>query len=445
MTSRTDRPPAAGASSSTPPARPPLPRQPSPAGEPPAADAPSRPSMGRTALVLGAFVAVGPLTIDMYLPALPTIGAQLETTEAAVQLTLTGTLVGLALGQLVIGPLSDALGRRRPLMAGTALHVLASLLVLLAPNIAVLGALRVLQGVGTAAGAVIALAIVRDLYEGRAAATMLSRLFLVIGAAPVLAPTIGGEVLRFTSWRGIFLLLAVYGLLLLALGARSLRETLPPEDRRPLRLGATVQTYRGLLRDRTYLGLVLVAGLTMAALFSYVAGASFVYQDQFGLDQQQFGLLFGAGAVWLIGATQLNPLALRRFTPSQVLMAGTFVGLLAGAVLLVLATTGTGGLLGVALPLWLVLFSTGLALPNAPALALSRHGEAAGAAAALLGAVQFGVGALVSPLVGVLGNDARAMAAVILTALVLGTAVLLVVVRPWRLVADADPTAVVAH
>ncbi|NAZ78318.1 Bcr/CflA family efflux MFS transporter, partial [Kineococcus sp. T13] len=394
--------------------------------------------MGRTALVLGAFVAVGPLTIDMYLPALPTIATELETGEAAVQLTLTGTLVGLALGQLVIGPLSDALGRRRPLMAGTALHVIASLLVLLAPNIAVLGALRVLQGVGTAAGAVIALAIVRDLYEGRAAATMLSRLFLVIGAAPVLAPTIGGEVLRFTSWRGIFLLLGVYGLLLLALGARSLRETLPPEARRPLRLGATVQTYRALLRDRTYLGLVLVAGLTMAALFSYVAGASFVYQDQFGLDQQQFGLLFGAGAVWLIGATQLNPLALRRFAPSQVLLAGTLVGLLAGTVLLVLAATGTGGLLGVALPLWLVLFSTGLALPNAPALALSRHGEAAGAAAALLGAVQFGVGALVSPLVGVLGNDARAMAAVILTALAIGTVVLVVVVRPWRLAADVD-------
>ncbi|WP_432546441.1 multidrug effflux MFS transporter [Kineococcus sp. SYSU DK004] len=404
-------------------------------------------STGRTVLVLGGFVAVGPLTIDMYLPALPTIVTDLETTEAAVQLTLTGTLVGLALGQLVIGPLSDALGRRRPLLAGTALHVLASLLVVLAPNIAVLGALRVLQGVGTAAGAVIALAIVRDLYTGRAAATMLSRLFLVIGAAPVLAPTIGGEVLRFTSWRGIFVLLAVYGVLLLAVGGRALRETLPPEARSPLRLGATLTTYRGLLRDRTYLGLVLVAGLSMAALFSYVAGAPFVYQGQFGLDQQQFGLLFGAGAVWLIGATQLNPLVLRRSTPAQVLLASVLTGLLAGVVLLVLAVTSTGGLLGVALPLWAVLFSAGLALPNAPALALSRHGEAAGSAAALLGAVQFGVGALVSPLVGVLGNDARAMGVVVVAALALGAAVLVLLVRPWRLVEDggsAASTAVVA-
>src|SRR4051812_42670326 len=166
-----------------------------------------KPGVARMALILGAFVAIGPLTIDMYLPALPTITRQLETTSAAVQLTLTGTLVGLALGQLVLGPLSDALGRKRPLLAGTALHVLASLLVLVAPNLAVLGALRVMQGVGTAAGAVIAIAVVRDLYDGRAAATMLSRLFLVLGAAPVLAPTIGGEMLRYTSWRGGFPLL----------------------------------------------------------------------------------------------------------------------------------------------------------------------------------------------------------------------------------------------
>src|SRR3954451_21620941 len=172
----------------------------------PSLPAVERPGVAKMALLLGAFVALGPLTIDMYLPALPTITTQLETTSAAVQLTLTGTLVGLALGQLVLGPLSDRFGRRRPLIAGTALHVLASLLVLVAPSIAVLGALRLLQGVGTAAGAVIALAVVRDLFDGRAAATMLSRLFLVIGAAPVLAPTIGGEVLRFPSWRGGFAL-----------------------------------------------------------------------------------------------------------------------------------------------------------------------------------------------------------------------------------------------
>ncbi|MGK5110865.1 MULTISPECIES: multidrug effflux MFS transporter [unclassified Geodermatophilus] len=391
-------------------------------------------------LVLGAFVAIGPLTIDMYLPALPTITADLGATSATIQLTLTGTLVGLALGQLVLGPLSDALGRRRPLLAGTALYVLASLLVLVAPNVGVLGALRVLQGMGSAAGAVIAMAVVRDLLTGRAAATMISRLFLVLGAAPVLAPTIGGEVLRFTSWRGIFVLLAGYALLMLAVGAFVLRETLPVERRSSDGVRGTLRTYRGLLRDRTYVGLVLVAGLTMAGLFSYVSGSSFVFQREFGLDEQQFGLLFGAGAFWLIAATQLNPVALRRWSPAQILVAGVLTGTVAGAVLLVLAATGTGGLAGVVLPLWAVLFAGGLALPNAPALALARHGEAAGAAAALLGAVQFGVGAAVAPLVGVLGNDAAAMGTVVVGALLVAIAVLVTVVRPWQLTeADEQP------
>jgi MFS transporter, DHA1 family, multidrug resistance protein len=405
-----------------------------------------RPPMARLALILGAFVALGPLTIDMYLPALPTIRAELGTSSAAVQLTLTGTLIGLALGQLVIGPLSDALGRRRPLLAGTALHVVASLLVLVATDIAVLGGLRVLQGIGTAAASVVALAIVRDLFEGRSAATMLSRLFLVMGVAPVLAPTIGGELLRFTNWRGVFAALALYGVAVLALGAFALRETLPPERRRRGGVVGTLRTYGGLFRDRTYVGLILVAGLTMAALFTYVSGSSFVYQRQFGLDEQQFGMLFGAGAFWLIGATQLNPVLLRRWSPARILVAGTVGGTAAGAVLVLLAALGAGGLLGVALPLWAVLFAAGLALPNAPALALAEYGASAGSAAALLGAVQFGVGAAVSPLVGLLGNDALAMGAVIVASLLLAVAVLVVVVRPWALPEPQDgPAPAFAH
>ncbi|TFV91781.1 Bcr/CflA family efflux MFS transporter [Blastococcus sp. CT_GayMR20] len=399
---------------------------------------PARPGTARLALLLGAFVALGPLTIDMYLPALPTITDQLATTSATVQLTLTGTLVGLALGQLVLGPLSDALGRRGPLLAGTALHVVASLLVLVAPNIAVLGALRVLQGVGTAAGAVIALAIVRDLFDGRAAATMLSRLFLVLGAAPVLAPTIGGELLRFTSWRGIFAVLAAYGAVMVTVGWFFLRETLPPARRTSAGVRGTLGGYRALFRDRTYLGLVLVAGLTMAGLFSYVSGSAFVYQEEFGLDEQQFGLLFGAGAVWLIAATQLNPVLLRRWSPAHLLVAGTLAGLAGGAALVGVSATGTGGLWAVAGSLWAVLFACGIALPNAPALALSRHGDSAGTAAALLGAIQFGVGAVVSPVVGLLGNDALAIGSVIGTALVLALAVL-AAVRPWRLPLPGDP------
>ena len=417
-----------------------------PARSPADAGPDARPGTARTALILGAFVAIGPLTIDMYLPALPTITDQLQTTAATVQLTLTGTLVGLAAGQLVLGPLSDRFGRKGPLLAGTALHVLASLLILVAPTIAVLGVLRVLQGVGTAAGAVIALAVVRDLFEGRAAATLLSRMFLVLGAAPVLAPTIGGAVLRFTSWRGVFALLALYGVLLLAVGWFAMRETLPPARRRSSGVAGTLRTYRALLRDRAYVGLVLVAGLTMASLFSYVAGSSFVYQGQFGVGEQQFGLLFGAGAFWLIAGTQLNPLLLRRLSPATVLLAATSSGALAGAVLVSLAATGTAGLLGVVLPMWAVLLAAGLALPNAPALALSRHGEAAGSAAALLGAVQFGVGAAVSPAVGLLGNDAVAMGTVVVGGLLLAVVLLTVVVRPWQLPdLPQDAAVAVAH
>ncbi|WP_232797114.1 multidrug effflux MFS transporter [Blastococcus atacamensis] len=401
---------------------------------------PRPPRTAALALMLGAFVALGPLTIDMYLPALPELRRDLATTSATVQLTLTGTLVGLALGQLVIGPLSDTFGRRRPLLAGAALHVVASLLVLVAPGIGALGVLRVLQGVGTAAASVVALAIVRDLFEGRAAATMLSRLFLVMGVAPVLAPTLGGEVLRFTSWRGVFAVLALYGVIVLVVGGFALRETLPAERRRAGGVRSTLRTYRGLLGDRTYVGLILSAGLTMAALFAYVSGSSFVYQREFGLDEQEFGMLFGAGAVWLIAATQLNPVLLRRWSPAQILVTATVGGTVAGGVLLAIAAAGAGGLFGVAVPLWAVLFATGLALPNGPALALSGYGESAGSAAALLGAVQFGVGAAVSPLVGVLGNDAVAMATAIVGSLALAVLVLLAI-RPWRLPDPQDDVA----
>jgi MFS transporter, DHA1 family, multidrug resistance protein len=387
----------------------------------------------RLVLVLGALVALGPLTIDMYLPALPTIVRDLSTTDAAAQLTLTGTLAGVALGQLLVGPLSDTFGRRRPLLAGVGVHVLASLLCLIAPNVAVLGGLRVLQGVGAAAATVVAMAIVRDLFAGRAAATLFSRLMLVLGVAPVLAPTIGGEVLRFTSWRGVFAVLAVLALLLILMAARAVPETLPAVRRRPLGLRQTLRTYRGLLRDRTFLGLVLVAGLAMAGLFGYVAGSSFVFQDEFGLDEQQFGFLFGAGAIFLIGGTQLNAALLRWFEPRALLPAALALATVAGAALVGVAVAGVGGLVGVVAPLWTVLFAVGLVLPNAPALALARHGEAAGTASALLGAVQMGVGAVVSPVVGVLGNDAVAMGLVMAGGAVLGLAVLLAVVRPWTL------------
>ncbi|MGQ0576502.1 MAG: multidrug effflux MFS transporter [Pseudonocardia sp.] len=387
----------------------------------------------RLILLLGSLIALGPLTIDAYLPALPAITAELAASPAAVQLTLTGTLLGLALGQLLIGPLSDTLGRRGPLLAGVGVHIAASLLCAVAPTIAVLGGLRVLQGIGAAAGGVVAMAIVRDLYTGRAAATLLSRLILVMGVAPVVAPSLGGEILRFGSWRWVFVALAVYGLVLVPVVAWALRETLPPARRRPAGLRSMLRTSADLLRDRVFVGLVLVAGLGFASLFAYIAGSPFVLQQQYGLSEQAFALVFGAGAAALIGASQLNAHLMHRHEPRTLLLASVTLGVLAGFLVLAAAVTGAGGLPGLLAPLGLVLFSVGLFIPNAPALALSRHGEAAGTAAALLGAAQFGVGGLVSPLVGALGNDAVAMALVMSGTLVAALVVLVAVVRPWQL------------
>jgi MFS transporter, DHA1 family, multidrug resistance protein len=365
----------------------------------------------RTILVLGTLIALGPLTIDMYLPALPAIADDLKVSSAAVQFTLTGTLLGLGLGQLAIGPFSDTVGRRPPLIAGTALHVAASVLCLVAPNILVLGMLRTLQGVGAAATMVVALAVVRDLFTGRAAAAALSRLLLVMGAAPILAPTLGGAILLTGSWRTVFAVLAGLGVVLLLVALFSVRETLPPQRRSSGDVAAVLGTYRRLLTDREFVVLALVAALGMSALFSYVAGSSFVMQQQYGLSQQGFALLFGAGAMAIIGAAQVNVVLLGHYTPKRIVFAALAVATVAGAVLLLIAASGMAGLLGYTLVLWVVLAAVGFVLPNAPALALSRHGEAAGTASALLGATQFSLGALTAPLVGALGNDAVAMAA----------------------------------
>ncbi|WP_206051698.1 multidrug effflux MFS transporter [Nocardioides ferulae] len=364
-------------------------------------------------LVLGVLVALGPFTIDLYLPALPTIERELHTTSAAVQLTLTGTLAGLAFGQLVLGPVSDAIGRRRPLLAGLLVHVLASLACVLAPGVVTLGVLRVLQGFGAAAASVIAIAVVRDLFRGVRAARMISRLILVIGASPVLAPTVGSELLRWTDWRGIFAALALLGVGVGVVAALRLPETLPPERRQSGGVRGTGRAYAALLGDRTFLALVLVAALMMSALFAYVAGSSFVLQEQFGFSEQMFGVVFAVNSVALIGAAQVNVWLLGRWSSAQILVTAVAVAVLASVALLVLTVAEVGGVWGVLVPLFVVLGGVGFAGPNASALGLSLHGESAGTAAALLGAAQFGLGALTAPVVGVLGNDGVAMALVI--------------------------------
>lgn len=385
------------------------------------------PSQTRMIVVLGLLVALGPLTIDMYLPSLPRIAEDYSVTSSVVQLTLTGTLAGLALGQLVIGPLSDSLGRRRPLMAGIALHMLASLLCLVAPNIVVLGIARGVQGVGAAAAMVVAIAIVGDLFSNSTAATVMSRLMLVLGVAPVIAPSLGAAVLLRFSWHWVFAVLVVLAGLLLLLAVLALPETLPVSHRRPLRVRGILSTYGELLRDRRFVILVLVAALGMSGLFAYIAGASFVLQGRHGLGQQAFALVFGAGAVALIAATQFNVVLLRRFTPQTITVWALAASAAAGVVFVGLAAAGVSGIYAFVLPVWAILAAMGFVIPNAPAVALTRHPDAAGTAAALLGAGQFGLGAAVAPLVGVLGNDELALAAVMTAGSVIALLALLAV------------------
>ncbi|QNN51954.1 Bcr/CflA family multidrug efflux MFS transporter [Nocardioides mesophilus] len=355
-------------------------------------------------VVLGLLIALGPLSIDMYLPAFPDIATDLSASTSAVQLTLTGMLAGLAVGQLVIGPLSDVFGRRRPLLAGLAVHLLASLLCAIAPTVAVLSVVRVLQGFAGAAISVVALATVRDLFTGSAVARTMSRLMLVIGLAPILAPTLGGFVLAVTDWRGIFVVLAGAALLLSAVAFFGLRETLPPERRSAPGVRSTLRTYRSLFRDRTFVALVLIGGLMFASIFAYVGSASFVLQDGYGLDERSFGLVFGLNSLALTVLSQLNPTLIGRFGTANVLTFAIFMSLAAALGVVVTGASGAGGLVGVLVPLGLVLGAAGLAMPNTPALALTRHGESAGTASALLGSVQFGIGAMVAPLVGLFGG-----------------------------------------
>jgi len=390
----------------------------------------ARPGRARMIVVLGALVALGPLTIDMYLPALPKIADDLSVSSSVAQLTLTGTLAGLALGQLIVGPLSDSLGRRRPLMVGIVLHMLASLLCLFAPNIAVLGVARGLQGMGAAAAMVVAIAVVGDLFAESVAATVLSRLMLVLGVAPVVAPSLGAAVLLKASWHWVFAVLVLMAGGLLLLAALALPETLPASHRRPLKVRSIGATYVEMLRDARFVILVLVGALGMASLFAYIAGAAFVLQGHYSLDQQAFALVFGAGAIALIGATQFNVVLLRRFAPQTIVLWALVAASVAGVVFVGLAYFHVGGLPGFVLPVWAILAPMGLVIPNAPAVALSRHPDAAGTAAALLGAAQFGLGAAVAPLVGVLGNDEIALALVMTAGMVIALLALMAVGVP---------------
>ncbi|WP_296667220.1 multidrug effflux MFS transporter [Demequina sp.] len=380
-------------------------------------------------LLLSALVALGPFTVDLYLPAFPNVAADLATTEAAIQLTLTATMVGFGLGQLVVGPLSDSLGRKRPLIIATLLHIVASVAVAFAPSVEWVMAGRVVQGIGAAGGAVVAMAIIRDLFAGQSLIRMLARMALITGLAPVLAPVIGSQLLRVIDWRGVFIVLGMYGVLVVIAASGFLRETLPVERRGGTSLTAYRARYARLLGDASFVGIAIVGAMTFTALFSYLSASSFVLQELFGLSAQEFGIAFGVNSIGLVIANQTSARMMRVFPPRAVTTVG-LATMLIGSVALIVADMLGMGLLGVLVPLFFVVASVGLIMPTVQITALANHGAEAGTAASLIGAMNFGVAGIISPLVGVLGVSVVSMAVVMVGALIVANVVFWTVVRP---------------
>lgn len=381
-------------------------------------------------LVLGALTALGPFTIDLYLPALPILERELHAPTALVQLTLTATMVGFALGQLFVGPLSDVVGRRRPLLLATAVHILACLAAALAPDLFWLSVARVLQGVGAAAGGVVAMATVRDLFGGYPLVKMLSRLALVSGLAPVVAPVLGSQLLLVVDWRGLFVFLAGFGLLVLIANSIFLRETLPAAARSARGHSTVRQRYGALFRDRIYVGAVIIAGANFSALFAYLASSSFLFQDVYTLTAQQYGILFGINSIGVIVGVQSSSRMQKRIGPQWIIAGATIVQLAAAVAIIVLDASGAG-LPGIVIPLWFFIAACGFNFPAISALALVRHGHEAGTAASVLGAANFGVAGIVSPIVGLFTiTNAIPMAGVMVVAIVIAIVVLWTIVRP---------------
>lgn len=355
--------------------------------------------------------AVGPVSTDMYLPAFPAIEISLGARTGSAQITLATWFAGLAVGQITQGTLSDRFGRRGPLICGTLLYTLASAGCALAPNMFWLATFRALAAFGGSASMVVPRAMVRDLADGYAAARLMSQLMLVMGAAPILAPTLGGAVLGFASWQTIFWITTAYGVISLALVLLLLPDTLPETGRIKLGPGALVARYVSIVRERGFASHALEGGFCMFGLFAYLGGSPVVFEQLFHLQPAAYGMVFGLCAAGFIAASQVNSLILPRFGAAFVLATAVRTSLIATAALVVIAFLGRGGVVAVIAPIFINSTSLGFVMPNATVGALSRHAAHAASASALLGTLQFLLGALSGTLIGLASDGtARPMA-----------------------------------
>ncbi|UOE44373.1 multidrug effflux MFS transporter [Agromyces larvae] len=387
-------------------------------------------SVRRSILVLGLLEAFGPLSMDLYMPQLPQLAASLGTSDALAQATMSVCMIGLGVGQLIAGPLSDRFGRRRPLLIGVALFALFSLACVFAPTIEVLIAARLAQGLAGSAGIVICLAVARDLYQGAELSRMLSLLALVSASAPIVAPVIGGQLALIMDWRGIFGVLTGIGALLFVLAATSLRETLPPERRHSGgMLRTTGRHLRELARDRVFVTLLVAAAAGGVAFFTYLSQSSFVLQNEYGLSPQLFSLVFAANALANMIGSQVSRVAVRRLGPVRMYLSGQTATAAAASLFVVAALAGLP-VAAVVGALAFFLFSIGVGGPNGTTLALGAHAERAGTASAALGTLQFTVGPIVAPLAALGGSNAIAMSLTMAAGACLAAALAWLVVRP---------------
>jgi DHA1 family bicyclomycin/chloramphenicol resistance-like MFS transporter len=369
--------------------------------------APTRSRRLFLAAVLGSLAAIGPLSIDMYLPALPALAEELQTSASLTQLSLTAFLLGIALGQLIVGPISDVRGRRYPLIFGVVAYTLVSFLCVIAPSIWTFVLLRLGQGLAGAAAIVVARASVRDLYSGVELTRFLALLMLVNGAAPIFAPIIGANILTVTSWRGVFAVLGFLGVLMLVAVMFGLKETLPPERRSKGGMGNMLMSYKKLLGNRTFVGYALTQGFMMASMFAYISGSTFVLQQLFGVSPKMFSLIFGLNGLGLIIATQIAGRLAGRIEARRMLGFGLSIAA-AGALLLMASALMKLGLAFVIPAFFLVVSSIGVISTTTTSLSLQDQGKSAGSASALLGMLSFIFGGVAAPLVG-LGGETTAV------------------------------------
>ena len=355
------------------------------------------------ALLLGSLGLLGPFTIDTYLPSFPTIVKDLHTNASLVQISLTTCLLGLGIGQLFIGPLSDVIGRRKPLLIFLSLYLLASLTCAMSPNIYMLICSRFIQGFSAAGGLVISRAIVRDLYSGRELTKFFALLMLVGNLGPIVAPITGGAILTFASWQGVFIVLACIGLVLGFTVTLKLEETLPSEKRIPSNFSQVVKNFGSLFKDRQFTGYAFTQGFTTAGIFAYVSGISFVYQNIYGVSPQVFSLLFGVNGVGLIIGTQLVGRLTDVISEKTFLKIGLLLSNSAGALLLI-ALLLKAPLIAVAIPIFFLVTSISIIGTSCFSLAMETQGHIAGSASALLGLLPFILGSLTAPLVGLGGE-----------------------------------------